>query len=97
MNILKGIKLEPSELARKKRDSSHWVKLAHDLYKCEDQQVLLTMLYVELNGLRRYYVIHRIYARFNAVRARAEKKELTILAKSLGIKKESLKDEPNTE
>jgi hypothetical protein len=40
------------------------------------------MLYVELNGLKRYYVFQRIYARFNAVRARAEKKELTNLART---------------
>lgn len=88
MKILEGVTLPPAELARRKRDSSHWVKLANALYKCEDLDKLLVMLYVELHGLKRYYVIHRIYARFNAVRARSEKKELTLLAKRLGVTEE---------
>lgn len=85
MKILEGVTLPPAELARRKRDSSHWVKLANTLYKCEDLQELLVMLYVELHGLKRYYVFQRIYARFNAVRARQEKKELTLLARSLNF------------
>ena len=31
------IELSPTEMSRRKRDMSHWVKTADNLYKCHDE------------------------------------------------------------
>lgn len=72
MHLFEGIELSPAQFAQKRREMSHWVKLARDLYASKDTVFVRTMLYVEVMGDRRPYVVQRIFAHYNSLRRRAE-------------------------
>lgn len=55
---------------------SNWLKVADKIYTVEDEDQLLVMLKMELTSKRREYIITRLYSRYNALRAKREKKEL---------------------
>lgn len=74
--ITDDIEVSAAEFARRKRESSHWLKLSDALYKSKDEHELLTMLKVELEGLDRPYVLSRVYSHFNVVRRHREKDEI---------------------
>lgn len=73
---LDDVVLTKEERARLTREMSHWNKLANVLYVCEDEKYLYKLLKTELLGPNRYYIVNRIYSRFNKVRRTRELKEL---------------------
>lgn len=68
--------MSDQEVNRRKRDMSHWLKLANVLYKCKDEHEILKTLKVEIETLGRVYVIQRVYAHFNSLRRQRELNEI---------------------
>jgi len=75
-DLFKGIDLTAAQFAQRRRDMSHWVKLAKELYDSRDEKHILTMLFVEVNGDRRHYVVQRIFAHFNSLRRQRDLKAI---------------------
>ena len=74
--FLDSVDLTSLRAATIKRDMSNWLKVADKIYAVEDEAQLLIMLKMELTSKRREYIITRLYSRYNALRAKREKKEL---------------------
>jgi len=71
------IKPFPEEkLHAKEREYSNWIKVAEAIYGTENLVQVLRILQLELMGMRRQYVIERVYSRFSALRAQDEKKHM---------------------
>lgn len=74
--LIPDLNLSPTELAKIKRERSHWNKVAQMLYATKTKEDILAMLYCEFHTHNRPYVIRRIYSHYNAVRRRHELEEL---------------------
>lgn len=82
MNLEK-VQMPVEELNRRKRLMSHWNAVAKTLYACSDLDEIERILYTEIHGLNRPYIIRRIYAHFNSVRRKAELIEIATFIKNV--------------
>ncbi|MDD2296895.1 MAG: hypothetical protein PHX79_03665 [Sphaerochaetaceae bacterium] len=64
------------QLAQRIRNSSHWLKLAEELYKLESPTYVLKLMKLELDTKCRPYHIKRLYSRFSALRRQQEQNDL---------------------
>lgn len=74
--FLDDVVVTQADINKARRDMSHWVKLAEQLYKCSDEPELKRMIITERMTTNRAYVIRRIYAHYNAIRAKREREEV---------------------
>jgi len=65
-----------TERPARERQFSNWSKVAEAIYNTESELFILQILQLELRGMRRRYVIERLYSRFSGLRARKERREL---------------------
>lgn len=70
------VRISREQLARLKRERSHWNAVAKILYAKKLEHEILEMLVVEMHTHNRPYVKRRIYSHFNAVRRKNELEEL---------------------
>lgn len=76
MKQAEEIHVSREELVRLTRQMSHWVNVAKELYGSTDETFILRMLRTELETKKRYYIVQRIYAHYNAVRRKRELEEI---------------------
>lgn len=75
--ILQNIKIDKVSAPRIKRNMSNWLKVADKIYKNISEEEILMMMKFEGEHKNRSYVIERLHSRYNALRVRREKKELS--------------------
>jgi len=66
---------------------SNWIKVADKIYKEASEGELLMMMKFEVEHKNRGYVIERLHSRYNALRVKREKKELSEWRKNLKLQK----------
>ena len=77
IKLLKEVEIDKATAPRIKRAMSNWIKIADKIYKDASEKELLMMMKFELEHKNRGYVIERLQSRYNALRVRREKKELS--------------------
>lgn len=73
MSFLDITPFDPKDRTEYEPQLSNWLRVAKLIYNTADADLILRLLQIELTGLKREFIIDRLYARFSALRAATEK------------------------
>jgi len=91
-----AVEIDLSQKTRIQRAMSNWIKIADTIYKEATEDELLQMMVFEAHHKNRGYVIERLHSRYNALRIKRERKEISKWRKEIeGQKLSSQRNQSN--